>query len=156
LCVTPDTTHALLQALAAEHGLSLSVQGEGDLGARMQRALARLLADHDRALLIGSDIPALDAPMLRRADAALQSHDAVFVPTHDGGYALVGLRRPQPLLFEGIAWSTARVMQATRERAAAGGLALAELEPVHDIDGPADLVHLPAALQPRTDITGAD
>ena len=63
----------------------------------------------------------------------------------DGGYALVGLRRPAPTLFDGIAWSTPAVMAATRDRAAAAGLRWAELAPVADIDEPADLARLPAS-----------
>lgn len=143
LCVTPDTTHPLFRRLQAEHQLVLSEQGEGDLGARMHRALAGALAAHTRALLIGTDVPALDAAMLQRADAALMQADAVFVPALDGGYALVGLKRDAPALFEGIAWSTDRVMAQTRERAAAAGLRTAELPPVADIDEPSDLAHLP-------------
>ncbi len=145
LCVTPDSGHPALQRLARQHGLALAEQGAGDLGERMQRALARALQTHGRALLIGSDLPALDALRLRQAMAALDSHDAVFVPALDGGYGLVGLRRPEPRLFAGMAWSTPQVMAQTRERAAAAGLRVAELSPVPDIDEPADLAHLPAA-----------
>jgi len=93
LCVAPDATHPRLQAAAARHGAALTLQGEGDLGARMQRALSRRLALHERVLLIGTDAPSLDANVLRAAAAALDGHDAVFVPALDGGYALVGLAR---------------------------------------------------------------
>ncbi len=144
LCVTPDGGHPAFQRLAAAHGLALTMQGDGDLGARMQRALARALGGHARALLIGTDAPGLDALRLRQAARALDGHDAVFVPALDGGYALVGLRRPAPTLFADIAWSTATVMAATRERATAAGLRVAELPPVADIDQAADLRHLPA------------
>jgi glycosyltransferase A (GT-A) superfamily protein (DUF2064 family) len=44
--------------------------------------------------------------------------------------------------------STPQVMAQTREGAAAAGLRVAELSPVPDIDEPADLAHLPAALAP--------
>jgi rSAM/selenodomain-associated transferase 1 len=93
LCVAPDATHPRLQAAAARHGAALTLQGEGDLGARMQRALSRRLALHERVLLIGTDAPSLDARVLHAAAAALDGHDAVFVPALDGGYALVGLAR---------------------------------------------------------------
>ncbi len=148
LCVAPDTTHALFAELRAAHRLVLSVQGDGDLGARMHRALARALATHSRALLMGSDVPALNAAMLRAADAALAHADAVFVPALDGGYALVGLRRPAASLFEGVEWSTDRVMAQTRQRAAAAGLRSVELPAIADIDVPADLVHLPVGWRP--------
>ena len=143
LCCAPDSGHAAFERHASHHGLVLSHQGDGDLGARMARAFDRWLALAGRALLIGTDAPSLDAAMLQRAAAALDNADAVFIPAHDGGYALVGLRRPAPSLFSGMAWSTPTVMAHTRERAAAAGLRLAELPAIADIDEPADLVHLP-------------
>jgi len=95
-------------------------------------------------VLMGTDAPALDAQALRQAAAALHQHDAVFAPTADGGYALVGLRYPMAMLFDGMTWSTPRVMDDTRARLRAHGLRHAELPPVHDIDEAADLAHLPA------------
>jgi rSAM/selenodomain-associated transferase 1 len=149
LCGSPDAGHPAFARLAARHaGLRLAAQGEGDLGARMHCALARRVAAGAHVLLIGSDAPALDAAMLRAAAQALARHDAVFVPAHDGGYALVGLARLAPMLFTDMAWSTPRVMAETRERARATGLRWAELPPVADIDEPADLVHLPDHLRP--------
>jgi rSAM/selenodomain-associated transferase 1 len=142
LCAAPDTTHAAIDAWGRRAGVRLAAQGEGDLGVRMARAFDRALAAHARALLIGTDAPRLDAAVLRAAAAALREHDAVFVPAHDGGYALVGLRRRAPALFEGIPWSTPAVMARTRERLREIGLSHAELAPLHDIDEPADLVHL--------------
>lgn len=142
LCTTPDPGHPAFRQLAARFGLVLTEQGDGDLGDRMNRALNRALAGGARALLIGTDAPALDAAMLRAAAQALDGHDAAFVPALDGGYALVGLSRPAPGLFEGVAWSTPQVMAATRERARAAGLRWAELPPVADIDVADDLVHL--------------
>jgi uncharacterized protein len=139
LWAAPDASHPAFQRQQARHGVRLRVQPAGDLGARM---LAVFSAGAP-LLLMGSDAPALDAAMLRTAAAALQGHDAVFVPALDGGYALIGLQRPQPALFEAMPWSTAQVMALTRQRLAAAGLRHAELPPVPDIDEPADLVHLP-------------
>lgn len=151
LCVTPDVQHPAFQALRQAHRLQLTLQGEGDLGQRMDRALTRALAatppgsgaTRPRVLLMGSDAPALRAPVLHAALRALDSADAVFVPARDGGYVLVGLCREAPMLFEGMTWSTPQVMQHTRVRAAAAGLRVAELAPLPDIDEPADLIHVP-------------
>jgi rSAM/selenodomain-associated transferase 1 len=143
LCAAPDATHPALQAAAAACGAGLTGQGAGDLGLRMHRAFARCLTHHGRALLIGTDAPALDAGLLRRAAQALQDHDAVFVPALDGGYALVGQRRADARLFSGMAWSHPRVMDDTRARLRRAGLRWAELPAVADIDEPADLAHLP-------------
>jgi rSAM/selenodomain-associated transferase 1 len=149
LCVTPDEGHPMLvEALnACAARVHLSPQGGGDLGERMHRTTTRALRTHERVLLIGTDAPALDAKHLRQAAHSLQTHDAVFVPATDGGYALVGLRRPAPELFADMPWSTPQVMALTRERARAAGLSWQELAPVSDVDEPDDLVHLPWKLQ---------
>jgi hypothetical protein len=148
VCCAPDTGHPAFACLARQAGVTLSCQATGDLGVRMAQALNQALADSPRALLIGTDAPALDAGLLQRAAAALDTADAVFVPARDGGYVLVGLRQPAPSLFDGMAWSTAQVMADTRQRLAAAGLRHVELPALHDIDGPADLVHLPAGWRP--------
>ena len=148
----PDATHPAF--VRAQHqGAMLAVQAAGDLGARMAHVFQSHFAHAATPLLLmGADAPALDAAMLQRAAAALNDHDAVFVPAHDGGYALVGLRAAPPALlkalFSGMTWSTARVMADTRQRLAAAGFGHAELPAVHDIDEPPDLVHLPQHLQP--------
>lgn len=157
ICATPDAQHPAFHCLAEQHtgqhtatapGLELHTQGEGDLGARMHRAFTRTLAHARGALLIGTDAPALDTAVLLQAAAALDEHDAVFVPALDGGYALVGLRRPAPALFNGMAWSTPQVMADTRDRARQASLHWAELPAVADIDLPADLVLLPPGWLP--------
>ncbi|WP_341890874.1 TIGR04282 family arsenosugar biosynthesis glycosyltransferase [Variovorax sp. YR752] len=142
LCGAPDVSHPAFTALATDPRLSLHPQGEGDLGARMRRAFERALASCDSAVLIGTDAPDLDAAVLRAAADALATHDAVFAPAHDGGYALIGLRRAESRLFDAMPWSTSQVMAITRERLREGGLRWHELPPLHDIDEPADLVHL--------------
>lgn len=146
LCVTPDTRHPAVVACRDALGAGLSLQSEGDLGARMAAAFARWLggAGAGGVLLIGTDAPAIDAAMLRSAAAALQAADAVFIPAFDGGYALIGLRTAAPTLFERMTWSTSSVMADTRVRLAAAGLHHVELAPVADIDEPDDLRHLPA------------
>jgi uncharacterized protein len=145
LACAPDTTHAAFAAQAQQGGVMLVAQGEGDLGARMQRQFERAFEyGAERIIVIGTDAPALDAAMLRRAADALAASDAVFAPAADGGYALIGLRRLLPVLFEAMPWSTSSVMAVTRERLARAAVPHTELPVVHDIDEPADLAQLPA------------
>lgn len=148
LCCAPDERHPAFAGVPRIEAARLSAQGEGDLGTRMARAFERRLRHDAGAIVIGTDAPALDAAYLRAAASALATHDAVFGPALDGGYTLVGLRRPAPALFEGIAWSTPEVMAQTRGRLARFGLRHAELATLADIDDPADLRHLPAAWRP--------
>lgn len=143
LCVWPDLQDSIWAPWTDRPGLQLSLQCGDDLGQRMANALHRWLRQVPAALLVGTDAPALDAAYLQQAARALASTDVVFGPTADGGYALVGLRRPCMALFEDQRWSHAGVMAEARQRLAGAGLVHRELPLLHDIDEPADLVHLP-------------
>ncbi len=123
------------------------VQPQGDLGARLHTAFL-LHGAHGPLLMIGTDCPALQAQQLREAARRLlDGRDAVFIPAEDGGYVLIGLRRPRPLLFADMPWSTDRVMALTRERAAAAGLDAFELPALWDVDRPEDLPRLHKLLE---------
>ena len=120
------------------------VQPDGDLGQRMHTAF-RLHCVDGPLLLIGTDCPALQPAHLRLAARALiEGNDAVICPAEDGGYVLVGLRRPQASLFDAMPWSTDRVMADTRARAQAAGLRVRELDTLWDVDLPSDLPRLRA------------
>lgn len=150
LCACPDPSAPAWQAVippALGEGLHWQDQGEGDLGARLARAAARLSAEAQPMLFIGSDCPALSTEILRTAAATLDAHDAVLIPSTDGGYVLLGLQRGHSSLFTGIAWSTDRVAETTRERLRALGWRWAELPALRDVDEPADLACLPADWQ---------
>lgn len=139
LWCTPDDGHRFFRALRRTTGVRCRVQPGGDLGARMHAAFC-VDAAAGPMLLIGTDCPVLTPGHLRRAAQALrEGGDAVFFPAEDGGYVLVGLQRPQPALFDDMAWSTAAVMADTRERARQATLRVHELETLWDIDEPADL-----------------
>jgi glycosyltransferase A (GT-A) superfamily protein (DUF2064 family) len=98
-------------------------------------------------LVIGTDCPVLRPDHLRAAAQALiDGEDAVFHPAEDGGYALVGLRAPQPALFADMPWSTDRVLPQTRARANALGLRVREFETLWDVDLPDQLQRLDALL----------
>ncbi|MBL8325339.1 MAG: TIGR04282 family arsenosugar biosynthesis glycosyltransferase [Rubrivivax sp.] len=148
LSCAPDARHPAFSAWAADPRLTLEDQATGDLGERMATAFENAFARAPAVLLFGTDAPALDAALLVRAAAALERHDAVFAPTLDGGYVLAGLaRRHRPrawdALFRDMPWSTADVMQRTRQRLAGLGVQGLELPPLADVDEPADLVHVP-------------
>ena len=148
LCCAPDRGHPAFEHYAAVTGIEFTDQGDGDLGARMARAFERWLRSGGCAVMIGTDAPALDAALLARAAHALSDADAVFVPAFDGGYALIGLRRQAPSLFDDMPWSTPAVLARTRQRLAAAGLTHIDLPAVADIDEPADLLHLPFGWLP--------
>jgi hypothetical protein len=135
-----------LRYCAGRYGVTLLPQAEGDLGERMRAALEHALGASDCTILIGADCPALTARHLRLAARALDAgNDAVFAPVEDGGYALVGLKRCDGRLFEGIAWSMASVMDETRARLRALGWRWHELDTLWDIDRTEDYERLLAS-----------
>lgn len=145
LWCTPDMNSEFLRTLAARHGLALRQQCAGDLGTRMREALQSALPG--RAILLGSDCPLLDMKALLAAGRALHTHDAVFVPVEDGGYALIGFRRSVVDCFSNVDWSTDRVMAQTRALLGAAEARWKELPTAWDVDTAADLARLAADVR---------
>jgi rSAM/selenodomain-associated transferase 2/rSAM/selenodomain-associated transferase 1 len=115
-------------------------QGEGDLGARMNRAATdAFTAGAHAVVMIGADCPALDAPTIANAFDSLNSNRVVFGPATDGGYYLVGLRGPLPSLFEGILWGTNSVLAASLTKAREAEIEPALLPELSDVDEPDDV-----------------
>jgi len=151
LCCTPDVAHPFFSRCAEECATTLWPQPAGDLGKRMYTALAWALQSAARVILVGSDIPALDAGVFRAASTTLESDsDLVLAPAEDGGYALLGARKIDPAIFRDVDWSTARVMRQTRERIRALGWSWRELPTLWDVDRPDDIDRLPPWLAPQT------
>lgn len=122
-------------------------QGDGDLGARLERVLARAIAAHGPAIAIGADTPTLPLAYLAAAREHLRSADAVIGPAEDGGFYLLGLRACPPGLLAHLPWSSDLTGAATVARLGAYGLVTATLPPWFDVDRPADLERLRAALE---------
>ncbi len=148
LWCAPDAGDPFFRECERRLGVSLSAQGEGDLGARMQRAFESALARAGRAILVGSDLPALSAQYLRDADQALvRGNEVVLGPAEDGGYVLIGLSRCDPELFRDIPWGGPEVMAETRRRIASLAWRSSELPVLWDVDRPEDLGRLPQEMR---------
>jgi rSAM/selenodomain-associated transferase 2/rSAM/selenodomain-associated transferase 1 len=125
--------------------LACRPQGHGDLGRRMARAFGGAFAEGaEAAVIVGSDIPHLTAPVLLRAFELLQEHNLVLGPADDGGYYLIGLRRA---VFQGTAdplfseprWGGGSVFDTTVAIAVRRGLRPALTPELSDVDRPRDL-----------------
>lgn len=125
--------------------LTFVPQPTGDLGLRMRAAFRHAFAAGARkAVLVGSDIPEIDANLLACAFAALQNSPVVIGPSHDGGYYLIGMcadvaEQLYPLLFLGMTWSTPEVFANSRKRLAKADCPSTVLALLRDIDTPEDL-----------------
>jgi rSAM/selenodomain-associated transferase 1 len=132
--------HGWLRALCRNAGVALRLQKGSDLGSRMAHATRAALRRAPYVLLIGADCPELSPRELRRGARALAAGaDAVLAPAHDGGYALIGLKRPADFLFRAMPWGSERVYAETAERLRNCGWRLRALAAVGDVDRPEDL-----------------
>jgi rSAM/selenodomain-associated transferase 1 len=136
------TEDRAVPAAWAQAAVGVTRQQGADIGARMAAAFAHCFARGlNQVVLVGSDIPEIDAALLRSASAALASHDVAIAPAVDGGYGLIAMQREQyqSRIFENIPWSTDQVLNRTLQRIAACGLTVNLLKPLQDIDTLDDL-----------------
>jgi len=98
--------------------------------------------------LINSDSPTVSPQSFAEAAIELaQPPDRIVLgPADDGGYYLIGLKRMHRRLFEEIDWSTERVFEQTKQRAAELGLNVHELATGLDVDDHATLARLREGL----------
>jgi rSAM/selenodomain-associated transferase 1 len=153
----PEDAADYFHALAPE--MTLTPQRGADLGQRLDHLLADALADGaQQAVVMDSDSPTLPAEYLPLAFEALNSAaDVVLGPCDDGGYYLIGPKRPQPRLLREIEMSTPYVVRDTLALAAELGLRVALLPTWYDVDTiveldrlRAELAEAPASLAPWT------
>jgi len=137
--------HSALMEAWLGSDLSYVPQGDGDLGERMCRAFTDSFeSDCWRTILVGSDCPQLTSEALRTAFLRLTETDAVIGPASDGGYYLIGLRRPKfgcmyRRLFHGPAWGSKTVYRTTLELMQKFNLSVSLLPVLSDVDEPEDL-----------------
>lgn len=125
----------------------------GEAWADRQANLFRDCADtgEDRVVLVATDSPQLTPTRVQQAFDALEAHDAVFGPTLDGGYYLVGMNGFHDVL-EGIEMSTDSALAQVLDRCARRALSVALLEPEFDVDTVADLERLEHEVRRRADL----
>lgn len=138
-------------------GFDVIAQSGGGLDQRISRAFGDAYAE--RALpmvLIGADTPQVTPFLLAQAASGLVSGtaDAVFGEAEDGGFWLLGLRRPDPALTSGVPMSTTGTGRAQLERLTGAGLRVRGLPELIDVDTVADAWRVAAAV-PRSRFAAA-
>lgn len=120
----------------------IKLQASADLGGKMQQAFETVLAaGHDRAVIVGSDLPLLSTEIVQSALTALDDNEFVIGPATDGGYYLLGMKQPTPQLFCDMEWSTDTVFLHTLDRIFPSSVWL--LPDLSDVDYLQDLAGLP-------------
>jgi glycosyltransferase A (GT-A) superfamily protein (DUF2064 family) len=113
-----------------------------DLSERMAFAAAEAAAGGARRVLLrGSDSPTVDGDTVAGVLDRLEEDDVVLCPDPDGGYNVVGLRRPRPGLFDQV-MSRSTVLSDTLANARRLGLRASVVGQSFDIDSHADLALL--------------
>ena len=75
-----------------------------NLGDRMFNALKAELNSNDQVILLGSDLRGITLKLIESAFSGLNNSDCVIAPAEDGGYGLIGLRKPLDL-FSNIVYT---------------------------------------------------
>ena len=142
----PEDARDYFAALAPD--FELLPQEGADLSARLDNALTHYLTrGYERVAIMNSDGPTLPVASLAAAfDELGNGADVVLGPADDGGYYLIGLKRPAPRLLREVRMSTPTVLADTLALAAAEGLRVALLPMWYDIDDVAALERLRAEL----------
>ncbi|GIV93974.1 MAG: hypothetical protein KatS3mg056_2683 [Chloroflexus sp.] len=145
IAYAPETAADYFASLAPD--LTHRPQVGADLGERLANITNALLNEGAPAVVvIGSDSPDLPVAFIEQAIAELaQGADLVLGPASDGGYYLVGLRRPAPTLFTGVTMSTPTVLRDTLAIAEQLRLQTSLLPLWYDIDTFTDLHRLIAS-----------
>ena len=134
LMITPDDSADQFRDVVGPF-VRMRSQGTGSLGDRLERAIGRAIDEGERAVLvIGSDSPTLPDAMIQQAIDRLADHDAVIGPCRDGGFYLIGVRRFQEGMLDGVMWSSDQAAVQVVRRLERLGWQLAVLDEWYDID----------------------
>jgi len=113
----------------------IHLQKGQDLGEKMKNAFSKVFQlGFEQVIIIGTDCLELTPQHLKDAFQLLSNNSCVIGPAKDGGYYLLGLQKMIPLLFKGIAWSTAEVFNKTCEILMNSNQPYALIESLSDID----------------------
>ncbi len=133
-------------------GWRTMIQPRGDLGARMSFCAKACFAETAEAIIfIGVDSVHLTLAHLEWMSQSLLKAKAAMLPAQDGGYVALGLWPEALCLLDQISWGSAAVARQTMDRATQAGIMLSVGDQLPDVDTPADLRLVMAAMASRQD-----
>ena len=128
------------------------------LGDRLHYVLSSALAcGLNQVAAINSDSPTLPAELLCSAFRCMDDPrvDAVFGPCADGGYYLIGVKKPPGRLVTDVHMSTPTVLRDTLAIAAEEGIRVDLLPEWYDVDGADELERMSTELASHPEIAPA-
>ena len=144
---TPDADWESLKTVFPHAGFY--PQKGNDLGERMYRVIRKILElGYESAVLTGTDLPMMTAAHLESGFAVLEEKDIAIGPTSDGGYYLIGMKKPFREVFRVEGYGGASVFESTVAAAEDAGLSVGLALPCDDVDTPGDLWDLTKTIRP--------
>ncbi|HEX5883733.1 MAG TPA: TIGR04282 family arsenosugar biosynthesis glycosyltransferase [Pyrinomonadaceae bacterium] len=146
---TPPDGRAVLEASLPDGLRWIEQQGQ-HLGDRLISAIAYAYdLGFSPIILLGADSPTLPPVFIQQACQMLTvgSADVALGPAADGGYYLLGVRKPEPGLFQNITWSSPFTLEHTIRNINQLGLRLVTLDQWYDVDTFAELQTLDNELR---------
>ncbi|MCK4494078.1 MAG: TIGR04282 family arsenosugar biosynthesis glycosyltransferase [Methylococcales bacterium] len=140
LWCSPNINHPFFKYCQQRYKLSLHQQYGKDLGARMHHAIQFALQTVSKVLLVGCDCPSLTQVDFEFGLQALQTQkDIVLAPAEDGGYVMIGMKKPRPEIFLNKTWGHSQVFNNTCQSIQRLNLNLIETRVQWDVDTFEDL-----------------
>jgi rSAM/selenodomain-associated transferase 1 len=124
----------------------LYVQRGMNLGENMYCSFEDLLDDYDKVVIIGCDVPDLSTAAIVKAFNALDSYDVVMGPADDGGFYLIGMKRPHDI-FSNMPWGTERLLDEQVKLIKEKKLTFVMLDKMPDVDTMDELKALKKTLK---------
>jgi rSAM/selenodomain-associated transferase 1 len=126
-------------------------QEGADLGEKMHNAMAKVLAmGYEYVILTGTDLPLMTEKHLKSGFSALEKADVTIGPNPDGGYYLIGMKKPHPDIFHVPNYGGATVYENTAAAVRAAGLSCSPALACGDVDTPHDLQGLVGIIDPNS------
>ncbi|MBP7821793.1 MAG: TIGR04282 family arsenosugar biosynthesis glycosyltransferase [Saprospiraceae bacterium] len=94
---------------------------------------------YHKIMIIGADCPTINHHHIHDAISLLDDNDVVIGPAIDGGYYLIGLKKPCDFIFENMPWSESHLLNKMISKIEQNQLKYALLEVLNDIDTLDDL-----------------
>ncbi|RAK08631.1 hypothetical protein C8C77_10226 [Halanaerobium saccharolyticum] len=149
LSYTPTDTSFQFAEVIDKQFVRIPQRGK-NLGEKMYYALSDAYQESNLPVLItGSDLPLLDLDIFTEALAGLKERDLVIGPSQDGGYYLIGMKKPEKFLFDFENWGNFSVLEKTIREASRHNLKSHFLPEASDVDTFKELLQLRSELRER-------
>jgi glycosyltransferase A (GT-A) superfamily protein (DUF2064 family) len=112
-------------------------------GIRMDMIFQQCFSDgYQHVLLVGSRTPSLNSKMLKQAMRLLKKSDAIFGPTVEGRYYLLGMSEKYHFDLSAFDWKSPNIYSEVAEHFREKGLSWTELELWYAVEHEEDLEYL--------------